>query len=89
MTDTTTARPNTYAGICTMCGTKVAAGAGLLGGKVNGRWTVRHTDCEQPTTTTRNGVTWTEGLTYRPARRERWIDREHSRLAWAEYGIDE
>lgn len=89
MTTTTTARPNTYAGTCTSCGKHVAAGAGLLGGKVNGRWTVRHADCEQPTTTMRNGVTYTEGLTYRPARRERWIDREHSRSAWADYGIDE
>ena len=40
-----TARPNTYAGACTQCSGQVAAGAGLLGGKVNGRWTVRHAAC--------------------------------------------
>jgi hypothetical protein len=41
----TKTRSNTYAGVCSSCGTRVAAGAGLLGGKVNGRWTVRHSNC--------------------------------------------
>ncbi len=46
MTATATAtRPNTYAGTCIMCSGPVAAGAGLLGGKVQGRWTVRHAVC--------------------------------------------
>jgi len=40
---TRTARPNTYAGRCSTCGSHVAAGAGLLGPKVEGRWTVEHT----------------------------------------------
>lgn len=46
MTATATrTRPNTYAGQCSNCGQSVAAQAGALGGKVNGRWTVHHTDC--------------------------------------------
>ena len=43
-TSTKTARANTYAGTCTRCHTSVAAGAGLLGGRVDGRWTVTHRD---------------------------------------------
>lgn len=51
-TSTTTARANTYAGTCTRCHTPVAAGAGLLGGRVDGRWTVTHRDgdCRARTT---------------------------------------
>jgi len=48
-TATATARPNTYAGSCGTCGAHVAAAAGILGGKVAGRWTVAHVTC--PTTT--------------------------------------
>lgn len=40
-----TIRPNTYAGTCTGCGGHVAASAGKLGGKVDGRWTVEHITC--------------------------------------------
>lgn len=42
---TTKTRPNSYAGTCSRCGTHVAAQAGLLGPKVDGRWTVEHTEC--------------------------------------------
>lgn len=48
-TATRTRRPNTYAGTCSDCGTRVAAGAGHLGPKVNGRWTTQHTDCANNT----------------------------------------
>lgn len=41
-TATATRRQNTYAGTCRTCGGHVAAGAGLLGPKVGGRWTVEH-----------------------------------------------
>lgn len=37
-------RSNTYAGKC-VCGAWVKAGAGVLGGKVNGRWTVECGHC--------------------------------------------
>ena len=46
---TATTRTNSYAGTCHDCGTHVAAQAGLLGAKIDGRWTIRHTAC--PTTT--------------------------------------
>lgn len=39
-------KPNAYAGACAKCGERVEAGAGLLGAKVEGRWTVEHFDCE-------------------------------------------
>jgi len=39
-----TPRPNKFAGKCA-CGTHVPAGAGSLGGKVNGRWTTRCAGC--------------------------------------------
>lgn len=48
MNNTATARPNTYAGPCATCGAHVAAAAGILGAKINGRWTVAHATC--PTT---------------------------------------
>lgn len=35
-------RRNAYAGDCTRCGRRVGANEGLLGDKVNGRWTVTH-----------------------------------------------
>lgn len=35
-------RPNKYAGPCANCGSTVAEGSGLLGGKVDGKWTVVH-----------------------------------------------
>jgi hypothetical protein len=38
-------RPNAYAGACAKCGERVEAGAGLLGDKVDGRWTVEHVEC--------------------------------------------
>ena len=44
-TQSTSRKANVYAGTCSKCGAHVAAQAGLLGSKVNGRWTVRHTDC--------------------------------------------
>src|SRR3990172_7748108 len=47
----TKARTNTYAGKCSACGYNVAAQAGLLGGKVNGRWTVRHSYCADTAST--------------------------------------
>lgn len=50
MTTTTATRSNAYAGTCSGCGNRVAAHEGLLGDKVNGRWTVKHTDCTTPTT---------------------------------------
>lgn len=40
-----TPRPNRYAGPCATCGENVAEGAGRLGDKVGGRWTVRHNVC--------------------------------------------
>lgn len=40
-------RPNSYPGTCTSCAGHVPAAAGLLGGKVDGRWTVQHTSCPQ------------------------------------------
>ncbi len=43
----TTSRSNAYQGICRKCGGHVAAQAGLLGPKVNGRWTVEHATCPQ------------------------------------------
>jgi len=39
-----TNRTNKFAGNCT-CGTRVAAGAGVLGPKVAGRWTTRCWGC--------------------------------------------
>ena len=48
MSTQTSTRPNTYPGTCTRCHGHVPAQGGLLGGKVNGRWTVTHTTC--PTT---------------------------------------
>lgn len=92
MTTTTAARPNTYAGVCSECGNRVAAGAGLLGSKVDGRWTVRHAECEPEVQTFRSarGVVYTVGMTRRPVHRaQRHIDRRHSAEAWALYGIDE
>jgi hypothetical protein len=44
-TQTRTRRPNTYAGSCRNCGEQVGAGAGYLGAKVMGRWTVEHGEC--------------------------------------------
>lgn len=38
-------RPNRYAGPCGTCGENVPAGAGRLGDRVGGRWTVRHNVC--------------------------------------------
>lgn len=46
MSKPTTERPNKYAGRCRECGTDVAAEAGRLGPKVNGKWTVEHIDCD-------------------------------------------
>ncbi len=46
---TRTRKANIYAGTCHNCGGHVAAQAGLLGSRVNGRWTVQHTEC--PTAT--------------------------------------
>lgn len=43
-----TVKANAYAGSCTLCGGRVEAGAGHLGGRVDGRWTVEHATC--PTT---------------------------------------
>jgi hypothetical protein len=40
----TSTRPNRYAGKCAECGGWVEAEAGLLGGKVDGRWTVTHAE---------------------------------------------
>ncbi|HMT51183.1 MAG TPA: hypothetical protein PKC36_13660 [Dietzia sp.] len=92
MASTTATRTNTYAGTCSECGERVAAAAGLLGPKVDGRWTVRHADCQPQVTTYRSaaGVTYTVGMTRRPVnyRRERAIDRAH-RADMARYGIDE
>jgi len=47
----TAARTNKFAAKCTTCGTHVPAGAGSLGGKVNGRWVTRcatHTPAAAP-----------------------------------------
>lgn len=43
-------RPNKFAGRCSRCGSTVEAGAGTLGPKQDGRWTVLHTECpsEEP-----------------------------------------
>jgi len=38
---------NRYAGDCYFCGNRVAARAGNLIGKINGRWQVAHLACEQ------------------------------------------
>lgn len=46
---TTSARPNKFAGICLACGGNVPAGTGILGTKVDGRWTVTHTPDGCPT----------------------------------------
>lgn len=56
MSTQTATRPNAYAGDCSSCGTRVAASAGLLGPKVNGRWTVQHTTCPTATTRTRTSA---------------------------------
>lgn len=48
MTTSTNHKPNQYPGPCRNCGGNVPAGAGRLGGKVDGRWTVAHIEC--PTT---------------------------------------
>jgi hypothetical protein len=45
MTRTQTRKANQYAGQCSKCHGHVPAGAGYLGGKVNGRWTVEHINC--------------------------------------------
>lgn len=44
-------RPNRFAGECHLCGGHVAAEAGVLGPKVDGRWTTAHRDGECTTTT--------------------------------------
>lgn len=44
-------RPNKYGGSCSNCGGYVGAGEGLLGGKVNGAWTVTHAVDGCPTET--------------------------------------
>jgi hypothetical protein len=36
-----TNRPNKFRGTCATCGCAVAANAGFLGSKVNGRWTTK------------------------------------------------
>ncbi len=38
-------KPNKFGGSCVNCSQYIPAGAGLLGGKVNGKWTVKHIDC--------------------------------------------
>lgn len=38
-------RPNTYGGDCVNCGRRVEASLGLLGEKVDGKWTVKHIEC--------------------------------------------
>lgn len=38
-------KPNIYGGYCTKCNGYVVAGAGCLGPKVAGKWTVLHTEC--------------------------------------------
>lgn len=57
----TKTRPNTYAGSCSNCHSHVAAGAGVLGGKVGGRWTVRHTTCGASPVTRRPKPDITDG----------------------------
>jgi hypothetical protein len=42
-------RPNQYPGKCAKCGGRVEAGAGLLGDKVDGKWTTLHTTCPEAT----------------------------------------
>lgn len=61
MTATKT-RPNTYAGNCRNCGSRVPAQAGLLGGKVDGRWTVLHTECPASAPASR----WVDGINSDP-----------------------
>jgi uncharacterized protein DUF6011 len=41
-------RPNAYAGSCVTCGERVEAQAGVLAGKVDGRWTVAHHEGQCP-----------------------------------------
>ena len=41
-TTTKTRKANTYAGRCANCGSRVDAGNGFLGPKIDGRWTVEH-----------------------------------------------
>lgn len=41
-------RPNSYAGSCVTCGERVEAGAGVLGEKVDGKWTVAHAEGQCP-----------------------------------------
>lgn len=53
MTKNGTAKANKFAGTCSSCRRQVPAGAGLLGPKVDGRWTVRHAGCAATTTTAR------------------------------------
>jgi len=50
-TATATKPANKYAGSCTVCGTHVAAQAGTLAGKVNGRWAVKCSCCGGTTRT--------------------------------------
>lgn len=38
-------KPNIYGGYCTKCNGYVVAGAGCLGPRVAGKWTVLHTEC--------------------------------------------
>ena len=52
MAATATRKANVYAGRCAKCAGHVAAGAGLLGSKVDGRWTVEHATCPTAATTT-------------------------------------
>lgn len=51
-------RPNKFSGTCT-CGTKVAAGAGLLGSKVNGRWTTVCWPCQNLRSGSKDVGSWT------------------------------
>lgn len=97
MASTTATRTNTYAGTCSECGERVAAAAGLLGPKVDGRWTVRHADCQPQVTTYRSaaGVTYTVGMTRRPVNFDVRSWPEYGSLTgraledMARYGIDE
>lgn len=57
-------RPNQYAGDCNRCGAPVAAGAGILLGKMiggSGRWLVAHTECPKPITTADELLDWIGG----------------------------
>lgn len=69
-TATRSQRPNTYPGTCSGCGSHVAAQGGVLGGRVDGRWTVRHTEC--PTTPAPTAT-----ATRRPAPRYSDCDNGH------------